>query len=152
MKAASGMQKRIFVDGDGKILRLKNDVEIGALPAPVKATVDANSAGTKFMRSTKVTHDGTTEYEVELDASGHSRELLLDPAGTLERLEEVVDLASVPPKVKAEIEKTVGKHQLLKVEASTESGKATTYEAQFDADGHKAEVTFSAEGKVLERE
>jgi hypothetical protein len=151
LKSKDGMQKRLFLDDKGTLLRLKNDVALDALPAPVKKTSDENSAG-KFVRSTKVTHDAKTEYEVEYDVNGFSKELLLDDAGKLERVEEVVSLSGVPAKAKAAIEKEVGKNKLVKVVASTETGKATTYEAQFEVTGRKSEITLSSDGKVLERE
>jgi hypothetical protein len=152
MRSADGMQKRLFLDPEGKVLRLKIDVDRGALPAPVRTTVDANSAGLKFVRSTKVSHDSAVEYEVEFEKNGRSKELLLDPAGKLERVEEVVDIGTVPAPVKAAVEKEVGKGKLIKVEASTLAGKPTTYEAQIDRSGTKAEVTYASDGKELERE
>jgi hypothetical protein len=151
MKAADGLEKRIIVGPDGKILRTKQDVERSALPAAVAKTVDGQSAG-KFLRSTRVDHDGVTEYEAEFDVEGKSKEILTDSAGKLERIEEVVGLAAVPAQAKTEIEKDVGKAKLLKIEAITETGKPTVYEAQFEADGKKSEIQIASDGKLLHRE
>jgi uncharacterized membrane protein YkoI len=151
MKAADGLEKRLIVDAHGKILRTKQDVVRDSLPQPVAKTVDAQGAG-QFVRSTRVDHDGLTEYEAEFDVSGKSKEILTDSAGKLERIEEVVAIAAVPAQAEAEIEKDVGKNKLLKIEAITETGKPTVYEAQFEADGKKSEIQIGSDGKVLGRE
>jgi hypothetical protein len=155
MQDAAGLQKRVMLDGDGKVVRRKQDVQLADLPPAVGKTVAAETAGTKLLRQTRVTHDGKTEWEAEaeVDAAQHHKEILLDDAGKLERVEAVIDLSAAPAAVQTEITKAVGKGKLTKVEASTLTGKPTTYEAAIDgADGKKAEITFTAEGKVLERE
>jgi hypothetical protein len=152
MKAANGMQKRIFVDAEGKIQRLKLDVERDSLPAPVKEQVDQNNKKLKFVRVTKVTHDDVVEWEAEFTRQGLSEELLMDAAGKLERVEKVLAPTELPAPVKAAVDKQVGKGKLIKVEESTLIGKPSTYEAQSDSDGKKVEITYDADGKELERE
>jgi hypothetical protein len=152
MKSSDGMQRRLFVDETGKLLRLKNDVAFDAVPAPVHKTAETSGKGLKFVRSTKITHEGTVEYEVEYDSSGRSKTLLIDVQGKLERVEEVVVASALPAPAKAAVDKEVGNGKLRKIEAITETGKPTVYEAQFDAGGHASEVTIGADGKVLERE
>ena len=152
MTTANGMQKRLVVDAGGALLRVKNDVALDTLPAAVRSAVDANTKGAKFVRSTKVTHDGKIEYEVEYDVSGRSKVLLIDPAGKMEKVEEVVAIATIPAAAKAEVDKSVGTGKLIKVEAITETGKPTFYEAQYEVGGHKSEVKLASDGKVLGRE
>jgi hypothetical protein len=152
MVAQDGMQKRVTVDGDGKILRLKNDVAMRDVPAAVRKTAEANASGAKLVRSTKVTHDDVTEWEVEYDVKGRSKQLLMGTDGKLERIEEVVLAASLPAKAKAGIEKEVGTNKLIKIVAVTFTGKPTTYDAQFEKGDGKAEIQVAGDGKVLERE
>lgn len=150
----NGMQKRLFVDGAGKLLRVKNDVEPGALPAPVKKAVDAQGKGGKFVRSTRIndSKDNKVSYEIEWDLGGRKKEAVIDPAGQVQKVEEVVAVASVPAAVRREVEKNVGTGKLLLIEAITPAGKPTLYEAQYEAGGRKSEIKVSADGKVLERE
>lgn len=152
MKSSDDMQRRLFIDENGTLLRLKNDVIFSSVPPSVHQTAETGGKGAKFVRSTKITHDGKTEWEVEYDVSGRTRELLIDADGKLERTEEVVAAATLPATVKSAVDKEVGSGKLRKVEAITETGKPTVYEVQFDANGHSSEVTFGGDGKVLERE
>jgi len=152
MKSPDGMQRRLFIDENGTLLRLKNDVTFDSVPASVHKTADAGGKGAKLVRSTKITHDGKTEWEVEYDVAGRSRELLIDADGKLERTEEVVTATTLPATVKTAVDKEVGAAKLRKIEAITEAGKPTVYEVQFEASGRTAEVTFGGDGKVLERE
>src|SRR5438552_4119721 len=56
------MEKRVFVDDSGKVLRLKQDVALATLPAAVRKTCDVQGKGAQFVRSTRVTQDGKTEW------------------------------------------------------------------------------------------
>jgi uncharacterized membrane protein YkoI len=152
MKGDNGMQKRLAVDASGKLLRVKNDVTIDALPAAVRATGDANGKGGKFVRSTKIDHDAKLDYEVEFDLNGRSKVLLINPAGQLQKTEEVVAISSIPAPAKAEVEKEVGTGKLLKLKTISETGKPAIYEAQFEAGGHSSEIKLGSDGKVLDRE
>lgn len=150
MKAANGMQKRLFVDSSGKLVRVKNDVAPDTLPAAVRANADSNGKGGKFVRSTRIDHDAKVDYEVVYDVSGRSRVLLLDPAGHLEKVEEVVAVSAIPAPARVQVEKEVGGGKLLKLKTITETGKASIYEAQFEASGRSSEL--ASDGKILERE
>jgi hypothetical protein len=152
LKSSDEMQRRLFIDENGTLLRLKNDVIFSSVPPSVHQTAETGGKGAKFVRSTKISHDGKTEWEVEYDVSGRSRELLIDADGKLERIEEVVTAATLPATVKRAVDKEVGSGKIRKVEAITETGKPTVYEVQFDASGRSSEVTFAGDGKVLERE
>ena len=64
--------------------------------------------------------------------------------GKVVESEDEVSLAAVPPAVRATLEAS-GK--VMKVEALTKG--ATTYEAQVEKNGKKAEVTVDAAGKRI---
>jgi uncharacterized membrane protein YkoI len=151
-KSPDGMQRRLFIDSNGKLVRLKNDITLDAVPHVVRKTADAESKAAKFVRSTKITHDAATDYELEYDVTGRSKTLLIDPQGKLERIEEVITAPTLPSAVKASVDKEVGKNTIRKIEASTETGKPTVFEVQFDAGGHPSEIKLALDGKVLERE
>jgi hypothetical protein len=152
MKADNGMQKRLFVDASGKLFRVKNDVTIDAVPAAVRTTADANGKGGKFVRSTRIDHDGKLEYEVEYAVDGHSKVLLFDPAGQLKKVEEVVAISAIPAPARTEVEKEVGTGKLLKLKTITETGKAPIYEAQFESGGHNSGIKLASTGKILDRD
>ena len=152
MSGKNGMQRRLMLDGDGKVLKLKNDVAAETLPAAVKKAADGMAKGAKMVRSTQVTADGKVTYEVEMDIGGRPKVVLLDPAGATVKIEETVLLPTVPAPVKAEVEKNVGHGRLIKVVAITDTGKPTTYEAQYETDAKKAEIKLGADGHLLGRE
>jgi uncharacterized membrane protein YkoI len=145
-------QRRLMVDGAGNLLKKKDDVETATLPAPVKKTVEVQAKGARIVRSTRVDEQGKLKFEVELEVDARQKVLLLDPAGALLKIEEIVPMTALPAAAKDQIEKSVGRGKLLKVQAITDTGKPPIYEAQVEADGHKSEIKIAADGKVLGRD
>ncbi len=152
MSLPGGKQRRLMIDANGKLFKLKNDVDTDKLPAPVHKTVEAQAQGAKIVRSTQVTQDGKIKYEVEFDVNGRQKVVLIDPAGALGKVEEVVLLSTLPTAAKSQVEKNLGHGKLLKIEAITDTGKPTIYEAQFETGAKKSEIKIAGDGKVIERE
>jgi len=113
-------------------------------PAAVQRTIDEQSKGVTVRGLFTETEGGKTYYELELTVSGHSKDLLIDPAGKIVSVEEEIPLASVPQAARATLEK---RGTILKVESVTKDG-VVSYEAKVESAGKKSEVAVTAEGVV----
>jgi len=124
-------------------------VKMKDLPAAVQKTVQEQSQGATIRGLAKEVEEGKTFYEVELMVNGHTKDVLIDPAGTVVEVEEAVTLASLPPAVKAEIEKQAGKRKILLVESVTKGGTLVYYEAHVKAGMKKSEFKVGPDGNVI---
>jgi hypothetical protein len=115
------------------------------LPAPVQATVKAETAGSTIKGLSKETEHGVTLYEVETVKNGLSRDLLVTKDGTIAEVEEQIALSTAPPAVQQALSK---QGQLLKLERVT-ARDATTYEAHVQRAGKKQSVTLDESGRVV---
>lgn len=124
----------------------EKSLDLKTLPAAVRATVEAETKNATLKGLSKEVEKGKTQYEVETLVNGRTRDLLVDPAGTVLEVEEQLDLQSAPAPVKAALE-TKGK--LLRLEALTR-GSVVTYEALVQAkSGKKSEISLDASGKAI---
>lgn len=144
-----GQNRHLVIDATGKLQSTKTEVTAQALPAPVRKTLDAQSQGARVDKNLQVNKAGKLTYEFELLVSGHKKELAIDAAGELLRVEEVVPIASVPPTVKAAIEQAASRGKLLKVRSLTVRGKLTGYEAGVEIDGSRTDLKFALDGTPL---
>jgi uncharacterized membrane protein YkoI len=118
-------------------------VDLSKYPAPVRATIEAETKNAMLKGVSKETEKGKTQYEVETMVNGRSRDLLVDPSGAVIEVEEEVALSSAPPPVQDAL-KSAG--TVLKLESVTRSG-ATTYEASVRGkNGKKSSVALDAQG------
>ena len=121
-------------------------LQLKDLPAAVQRTVQAEEAnGAKIVGLSAEKAGGKTVYEVETTVNGHTRDLVVNAAGTIVESEEETSINAVPAAVKAALEArgTVGK-----VETVTK-GKTVTYEATVEKNGKKTEVAVNALGKPI---
>ena len=113
-------------------------------PLAVQRTIDEQSKGVTVRGLSTETESGQTYYELELTVNGHSKDLLIDPAGKIVSVEEEIPLASVPQAARGALEKH---GTILKVESVTKDG-VVSYEAKVENAGKKSEVAVTAEGVV----
>ena len=106
------------------------------LPAAVQKTADEQSKGATVKGYSKETEDGKLEYEVQLTANGHSKDITIDPQGNVMEIEEEVDMKALPAEVREGLQKQAGKATVGKVESLTKHGTLVAYEAQV-RDGKK---------------
>ncbi len=94
--------------------------------------------------------DGKTIYEIETKIKGHTRDMLIDAKGVLTEVEEEINLASLPAAVQAEINKSIGKAKLVKLEAVFNGSKVQTgFSALVELAGEQSEVEMGLNGKKL---
>ena len=119
------------------------------LPEAVQKTVEEQSRNATVRGFTKEIEDGKTYYEVELRVDGHSKDVLIDPAGEVVEVEEEVDLPSLPPGVTEGLQKKAGSGKIVKVESLTKQGTLVAYEAQVRTGNKHSEVQVGPNGETL---
>lgn len=117
------------------------------VPPAVQKTVDEQSKGAVIRGLSKEVENGKTQYELELTVNGHSKDMLIDPNGSILVIEEEVTLDSLAPAVKAEVQKTIGSAKLVRLESMTKGGTLTGFEATVLRAGKKVSVEMAADGK-----
>lgn len=122
------------------------------LPPAVQKTIAVQSQGATIKGFSTEKENGQTYYEAEMSVSGHTKDVLIDPAGTVVEVEEQVALDSLPASVKDGLQSKAGKGKILKVESLTKHDKLVAYEAKVLADGKKSEIQVDADGKPLDHE
>src|SRR4051794_39223267 len=89
-------------------------VDLSKYPAPVRATIEAETKDATLKGVSKETEKGKVQYEVETLVNGRSRDLLVDPTGKVLEVEEEIRLDAAPPPV----QEALGKHgSVLKIES-----------------------------------
>ena len=118
------------------------------LPAAVQQTVREQSKGATIKGFAAEKKAGKTFYEVEMNVSGHTKDLLIDANGTVVEIEEVA-LATLPASVKAGLEREAGKSKILKVESITKNATIVYYEAEIRRRGKAAEIKVGPDGAAM---
>jgi uncharacterized membrane protein YkoI len=122
------------------------------LPPAVEKTVAVQSQGATIKGFSTEKENGQTYYEAEMAVSGHTKDVLIDPAGTVVEVEEQVAFDSLPAAVKDGLQGKAGKGKILKVESLTKHDKLVAYEAKVQTDGKKSEIQVGPDGKPLDHE
>ena len=122
------------------------------LPAPVEKTVAAQTQGATIRGFNEEKENGKTYYEAELTVNGHSKDILIDPAGAIVEIEEQVALTSLPTAVQSGLLAKAGSGKLGKVESITKRDKIVAYEAKVTTNGKRSEIQVGPDGKALDHE
>ena len=121
-------------------------VDLSKYPAPVRATIEAETKNATLKGVSRETEKGRTQYEVETVVAGKTRDLLVDPSGKVLEVEEEIAPTDAPPAVQSAL-KTHG--TVVKIERVLR-GSETSFEAQVkDKTGKKAAVALDADGKPI---
>ena len=126
-------------------------VQQADLPAPVQATVAAQSKGATIHGLSRSTEDGRESYELELVMpDGHRKDLDIGVDGTVLGVEEEVQLDSVPEAAKAAIQKQAGDRKITRVEmVSKGDGTLRGYEVGVTDGTKRAELHVAPDGSTL---
>ena len=122
------------------------------LPLAVEKTVAAQSQGATIKGFNQVEEDGKTNYEAEMTVNGHSKDVLIDPTGSIVEIEEQVEFAALPAAVQSGLQAKAGVGKLGKVESLTKHDKIVAYEAKVMNNGKRSEVQVGPDGKPLDHE
>ncbi|MEK6303522.1 MAG: hypothetical protein AABO41_22675 [Acidobacteriota bacterium] len=130
----------------------EKSVKMKNLPTEVQKTVREQSMGATIRGLSQETEDGKIYYEVELKVKGHNKDVLIDSTGAVVEIEEEIDMASVPPAVKAEIEKHIGSGKITMVESVTKNDAIVAYEAHIKSGKKHSEVKVGPDGQLIATE
>jgi len=119
------------------------------LPTPVQRTVQAQMQGAALKGLAREVEAGKTGYEAELVVNGHTKDVIMNPDGSIATVEEEVPLASLPAPVKVAFERRTANGRILGVESITEHDAIVAYEARIRTGARTVEVKVSPEGKLL---
>ena len=122
------------------------------LPPAVQKTADELSKGATVKRFVKDNEDGQLEYEMEMIANGHSKDVSIAPDGRLLEIEEQVELSQLLSEVQKSLQGKAGKGTITKVESITKNGKVVAYEAQVRTNGRHSEIQVGPNGETLSHE
>ena len=122
------------------------------LPPAVERTVARESQGAALRGLSREKENGQVLYEAELMVDGHTKDLLLDEAGTVVEVEEQQSLESLSTAVRDGLQAWAGKAKIVKVESVTKKGKVVAYEAQVLNGGKRSEVQVGPNGRPLDHE
>ena len=139
-------QKIILAAGLASFAMAAGKLELKDLPPAVRKTVEENIKGATIKGIVKEKDKGKTVYEVETTMNGKSRDFVVDSNGTLDTVEEQVELDSIPAPAKAAILKKIADGKLTMAE-TLKKGSTLNYEAAYTTKGgKKKEVIVTAEG------
>ena len=133
----------MFAQASEKSVKMKD------LPKAVQTTVQEQSKGATVRGLSKETDNGKTYYEVELKVKGHNKDVLIDPTGAVVEIEEEVSMASIPPAVKAQMEKQAGGGKIVMVESVTKNDAVVAYEAHVKTGNKRSEIKVSPDGQLI---
>lgn len=122
------------------------------LPAAVQKAMDSETAGSTIRGYSSEVEAGQQEYEVETVKNGHRRDISFTPDGQVLEVEEQVELAKLPSKVRDALQAKAGSGNTTKVESITKQGKLVAYEAKVEKAGKKLEIQVGPEGESLAHE
>jgi hypothetical protein len=121
------------------------------LPAVVQKAVDAQSAGATVLGYTKDKEHGRVEYKVQLMVGDHTKDVTIDPQGTVLEVAEQVAADELPASVFHGLSAQASKGKIAKVESLTKHGRIVAYEAQVIGGKH-AEIQVGPDGQKLDHE
>jgi len=142
----------LLICAGGRAQDSERRIKLKDLPTAVRKTVDEQSQGATLRGLSKEVENGKTFYEAELKIDGHNKDVLIDASGTVVEIEEQVALASLPPNVKATLDKAVGNGKILRIESITKNNSIEAYEAHVNKAGKRSEIKVAADGQLITRE
>jgi len=138
----------VFVTfGSMALWAAETPVQMKDLPEAVRKTVQEQTKAAKLRGLAKEVENGQTYYEAETIVNGKSRDILIDPSGTIVEVEEATELGSIPEAARKAIETSAASGKILKVETVTK-GSTVSYEAVIQKGGKKSEVAVKADGSL----
>jgi uncharacterized membrane protein YkoI len=146
------MMKRIAVAFGcicGALSAQETKIQMKDLPPAVQKTVQEQTRTAKLRGLAKEVENGKTFYEAETTLNGKSRDVLIDPAGTVVEVEEATTLAAIPEPARKALQQQAGPAgKILSVESVTK-GPVTDYEAVIQKGGKKSEFAVHADGRPV---
>ena len=130
----------------------EKDVRLDQVPAAVQAAMKKLAGSGAITNTSRETEkDGTVLYEVAYKIGEKKFEAEVSASGEVVVVDEQVTLESLPPAVRAAIEKATASGKIGKVEKASK-GEETFYEAEFTVGDAEHEVQVALDGTIIARE
>ena len=124
---------------------ISKPVKFKQLPAAVQKTIKAQMGGGRLGGIDKVTEDGETRYDVELDKDGVERSLSVAPDGRL--ISWQMFMSELPGAVRKTIQAQVGKDKMGEIDKTFEDG-SFAYDVEVTKNGAKRSFTVGTDGET----
>lgn len=124
-------------------------LELTAVPAAVMTAAQGvpQAAGVTFDKAQMDDDEGTATYEISGKmANGMMLEVDVLEDGTIEEIEEQIELAALPAPVKASLDAELAGFVPTFIEKSTRSGDVVVYEFEGSHDGKEIDAEINADG------
>ena len=126
-------------------------VAVEDLPKAVLKAAKAKFPEAKIRGASKEVEGGETMYEVELSVDGKNVDLLIEPDGEIEAVEEEIDADDLPKAVVKAAKAKFPKGKIAKVEEITTEDDKVVYELAISVKGDEiVEVVMAPNGKILD--
>jgi len=122
------------------------------LPSAVQKAMKQRIVGSTVRGYSFEVEDGQQKYEIETIRNGHTRDITFAPDGRILEIEEQVELASLPSKVRDALNARAGSGKITTVESISKEGKLLAYEAKVNKSGRKYEIQVGPDGQRLTHE
>jgi hypothetical protein len=120
------------------------------LPPAVRKTVEEQTKGATIKGFSSEKEDGKILYEVEMLIDGKHRDMTINRDGTIEEVEDQVDLSSLSAEVQKTITQRAGKSKILIVESLSKGGTLQAYEIGIrNAAGKRSEFQVNPDGTLV---
>ena len=150
MKTAGSLAAILAVLTAAPVMAAERKMELKDLPEAVRITVLEQSQDGKIRGLAHEIDKDKRPYEAELTlASGKKKDVLIDASGKVIEVEEQVALADLPPAVKAQLERSAGKGKIGTIEALTQEGVLTAYEAEVTEAGRMTDIKIAPTGSLI---
>jgi uncharacterized membrane protein YkoI len=133
----------------GLALAYDEPVRMSDLPPAVRQTMERETRGASVHKLSRETENGRVYYEAEMTANGLPKEVVVDGAGAVVKVEEKTRLENIPQAARNTIEQHAAGGQVVDVERKTRYGR-TVYEAKVIKAGEDFEVKVTPEGRLIE--
>jgi negative regulator of replication initiation len=129
---------------------IEQSQKVKALPPAVLKTVLAEGKGATVRNVlTEKDSSGATLYEVEMRISGLTKDIVVGADGTLLVSEQQMKRASLPPAVRATIDKAAAGRKIRMIESVSKGARLEFYEAHVVSGKTLAEIKVGLDGTLI---
>ena len=126
-------------------------VKLAELPSAVRESAKRQQAGGNLLRLEKIVREGVSIYELEFSNGAARKIVVMEAAGKVLEIRQLVKLTEVSKAARAVIESSVGKGKFISLESvKTEAGIVAAYQVQFEVEGKKSLLRVRPDGSLAQ--
>jgi hypothetical protein len=129
----------------------RHPVKLAELPPAVRKTALRQKQRATIRRLEKTVAEGQEIYEMELQSGIVSRTVLIDAAGQVLEIKQLIKLSALPPAAKTVIESSVGDGTILTLQSvKSPSGIIAAYEVKFRKNDKESQLRIAPDGRLVQ--